>query len=342
MIECILHIGAGKCGSSSLQTHLSENPFLTDASGRRYEYVCTKTRGRLQRGLSAKRNAARNPFGYSASISVNDMAEPGDLASLREALARVAEEGVTPILSFEGWINAGSGFRDWKILEALDVRARVIAFVRPQLPWLNSSWWQWGAWSHRGFEDWLKHWRRRGLWAEALKVWRDMTCVQSLDVFTTSTDVITRFHQWLDAPAAARATRSNTTLDAATLRFLQAHPSLKTGSKAAAVDFVLARRLPPGPKRPPWVFTPDLVALHLDFFKDSNVDLLGLVGPETRGEIDADPAWWSAEHFADRAAEAESPDAVALTRDELEDLARRALLAIPGMEDVASRESERD
>jgi len=33
----------------------------------------------------------------------------------------------------------------------------LIAFVRPQVKWINSAWWQWGAWdANNDFESWLE------------------------------------------------------------------------------------------------------------------------------------------------------------------------------------------
>ena len=335
-----MHIGAGKCGSSSLQAHLSANPHLTGHDGRAYEYACIKKNGRLLRGPAAKKAAARSPFGYSASVSVRELNQPHIALGLREAFQTMAEEGVTPILSFEGWINAGTRFADWNILECFGLEPRVIGFIRPQIPWLNSSWWQWGAWSNKGFEAWLSHWRLRGLWATALVTWQGLPQVRSVDFFTTSGDVVNRFHNWLEAPLAAKPVRANATLDGTMLRFLQRHPHLKRGGHAAAMDFVLAKHVKRGAAPPPWVLPLDRIRTLIAEYKKDNMRLLDLVDLETRSEIAADPAWWCADHFADKTAE--PPDGVALSDADLEDIALRSFMAIPDMAELMRRRAENE
>jgi len=333
--ECVFHIGAGKCGSSSLQAHLAANPHPVDSDGRRYEYVCIKRGGRLQRGEVAKAAGKRSPFGYSASVGLRHFFAPETVRALRNEFHRLAAEGVVPIVSFEGWINVGDRFSEWKVLEALELNPRVIAFIRPQIPWLNSSWWQWGAWSEKGFDAWLERWKTRGLWAKAFEAWRRLPNVQNVNFFTTSTDVVTRFHDWIGAPLESEPVRANATLDGTLLRFLQRHPELRTGDRGSAVDFILARHLAASDKPAPWVLPMERVCELMAYYEADNKRLLELVDADMRREIENDDAWWRPERFADRPVE--PPEAVELPVEEIEDLTWRALLAIPGMGKIGFR-----
>jgi hypothetical protein len=75
-MNCILHVGAGKCGSSSLQAALSSRPSFSAGDGSAYEYVCI---GPPQSGLSRKtaitHAASRSPHGYLGSAKAETWAE---------------------------------------------------------------------------------------------------------------------------------------------------------------------------------------------------------------------------------------------------------------------------
>lgn len=91
MRRLILHIGAAKCASSSLQSYLSEkfvsNEFQTSPYAGRYKYLSVFADGRVGDGL------ASYPFAEIA-------AQP--LAIFEAALAQL-EPGQSAIMSCEGW-----------------------------------------------------------------------------------------------------------------------------------------------------------------------------------------------------------------------------------------------
>ena len=150
-MNCILHIGAGKCGSSSLQTALSRNPTFTGGNGATYKYVCIDPPGpRLLRDGEVLRAANVNPHQYCCSRPASLWApEKCTIKSLTQQFDDLLGGGFTPILSWEDWINEAGLFSELRILPRLGLSAKIIVFIRPQIPWINSAWWQWGASSAR-------------------------------------------------------------------------------------------------------------------------------------------------------------------------------------------------
>lgn len=327
MVKSVLHIGAGKCGSSSLQARLSENPRFEAADGTRYEYMCLKDDGRLMRGDECRKVAEHNAYGYSASVSVKRFYTQKARRLLRGCTRTLANEACTPIFSFEGWINEARRFSDWSVLEALRLDARVVVFIRPQVEWINSSWWQWGAWkADKSFEQWLTHWKARGFWAKTVTTWLRIKGVREVRVFTITDDVVAKFFRYLDAQPPERGTRENSGLDGNVLRFLQQQKHLCSGARQSAIHFMLGRHIQKGGVSVPWVLSNDLIAELIEFYRQDNQRLLSLVDEKTRSEILADPRWWNPSAFSGR--RAENPDSQPLQTTQVSDVAEKAIKAI--------------
>jgi hypothetical protein len=337
MVECVMHIGAGKCGSSSLQTRLSENPWIKASDGKAYEYICLKENRRILNGHRCQNAAAKNAHGYTASTSVNHFFTPESCPRLRNGLRKVIRPGrvsllarrkpvCTPILSYEGWLHEGSKFADWNVLERLGLEAKIVMFIRPQTEWINASWWQWGAWSNESFPKWLHRWKTKGRWAEAAQQWKNVPGVTRVDVFTVTQDVVSTFFRYLNAPPPQPLARTNSALDGNLLRYLQRHKDLRAGTRESAFHFILGRHLENGPAATPWVLSQDLVSELIEFYREDNECLLALVDEKTRAEISSDLRWWSPSAYSDRPAE--SPGAVPLQPAQVEDVAKRAIHAI--------------
>jgi hypothetical protein len=67
VVDVVLHIGGGKCGSSAIQTALTRQPVLSKEDGGRVGYGFIDNSGRLFHG--AQINTVRNARGYHASPS---------------------------------------------------------------------------------------------------------------------------------------------------------------------------------------------------------------------------------------------------------------------------------
>ncbi len=320
-----MHVGAGKCGSSALQAYLSRHPFVKADDGTTYEYVCLKDGARLLRGNRCRKAAAASAYGYAASVSVRRWSMP-ERGKLRDLISNVSTDGRVPIMSFEGWIHEVSLFHEWRILEELGLEARVVTFVRPQVDWINSSWWQWGAWSKEPFSKWLHRWKEKACWGNAARLWQHTPGVQEVSVFTSTEDVVTSFLQSLGVTQRPEGSRENTSLDGDVLRFLQQHRELGADKRQSAVHAMLSRHLTAGPAPAPWVLKQVLVADLIEFYKKDNQDLLALVAGRTRTEIAGDARWWDASAYSGKLAE--RPGVLRPHAKQVEDIAARALRAI--------------
>jgi hypothetical protein len=329
-MNSILHIGAGKCGSSSLQAALSRNPVFQSKDRKvNYEYlslfpaICDK----IIRKDMVFENALRSPQGYICSATAGNISQNDNyIDSIRHEISQVLLESIIPILSFEGWVAEGATFTERKILPRLGLKPKVVLFIRPQIAWLNSAWWQWGAWSGRSFKDWLADSAKNPFhWTGYIQQWRQIPGVESVEVHSASRDVVKTFYRSLGA-SPPEAEKANISLDSDVLRFLQRHRDFRDDPDDPANDFILERCLPADLGGAPWVIPHETTAELIAYYRESNKQLLSLVPDDERRIIESDPHWWDAEAYRNR--EVEPAEAPAPTIEEMENLTRRAIQAV--------------
>ena len=134
---CFLHVGASKTGSTSIQEAL-----FFDLRHPRFQYIG----GGLPNGSFAL-NCAFDPSPEN-EWTFHALGAGGPFASYRDGFVRRIERGLRrarrsgrhAILSSEAtWISSAAGQRNLRArLEAEGLEVRVIAYLRPWIPWVDS------------------------------------------------------------------------------------------------------------------------------------------------------------------------------------------------------------
>ncbi len=300
-VSAVLHVGMPKCGSSALQSALSGSPELIGHDGRVLRYVALGSDGQLLQGSALSEHAAVEQSGYVCSAQLAHMKEfaavpPEMLAGeLREAAA----DGARLLLSSEAWGHEHAQFRSTSFLEQLGLDAEVVIYVRPQVAWCNSAWWQWGAWKDVPLQRWLRNLQRRIRWTEAVRGWQQVPGVSKVSVRLLPPDVVQDFCTLLGATAPAHA-EINPSLPEAVLRVFQRHRRLRATADESAIEFTIGRHLRFEGAGTPWVLNAETCARIVQENHESNLELLELLDEESRARMRDDPAWWSAEFYAGR------------------------------------------
>ena len=298
MSKAILHIGAGKCGSSALQTALSMHPDPGDGFSH-YASICSD--GSLLSGSALKESAAHNPYGYSSSINTKELVSlsAGKTKALSKQLENTARSQGRIILSNEGWINDASLFRESDILRRLGIECDVVCYVRPQVEWINSAWWQWGAWTAAPLARWVRNSLRSVDWHEKISKWSDVRGINKISVRLLPEDIVSDFCGLLGV-AALPASQNNTSLPGSILRLFQGHSCLRPDAHSSAIDFILSRYIAVEDDPTPWVLGPNIIEKIISETRVSNERLLNLLDEESRKAMVVDPRWWDSSAYSAR------------------------------------------
>ncbi len=299
MTECVLHIGFGKTGTSALQTHLCRHPELGTPRGHHYVVV---DRGAVAAGDQIRATSTSFPH-YVASEP--DLWGRADLEAVGRKLEAVGRRGV-PVLSQEDWSRTGRRWVEKRALKRMGVSAHVVAYVRPQVEWFNSGWWQWWTWEKQ-FDtpaDVLEKWRNGRFlwWRRRLDYWRaGCPGVSRLSVRLYRRNTIPDFLRLMgaDGPVPAGDNMVNLSLAPQHIRILKSLPHLR-GPHDSHIDSVLQQYLPSA-ESAPWALDPQIMQAIVDGCRKDNERLMELLSPEDAEGMRRDSRWWSIEPYRDRA-----------------------------------------
>ena len=187
MNRFILHIGHGKCASSTLQSFLSHNPVLGLATpgGGVLRYVAVQSDGRVLHGEALTDYAATASHRYASSCS-EFMSDTEVHNHAMEQIMRISGPGDTVVASCETWANTGFVTKEFAQRVAdLPTELDIVLMTRPPVDWANAAWWQWGV---RSGEDLASSLARFQLvnFTSALDQWRNLPNIGRAGVFDIS------------------------------------------------------------------------------------------------------------------------------------------------------------
>ena len=292
--KLILHIGFPKTGSSTLQAHLCNQPELkSETSVFKYHVV---KEGGIVTGASLKRQAGFRPWKHLSSP-----------ATLIEALTVFdahfdpRDYGTcTPILSQENWGNQIAELGNLPDALLKDVDIEVIVFVRPQVEWLQSAWWQWYAWmkESRTVEHvWTRIKKKQSIdWEFQLSKLESSQKITRIHVclFDKGHDVVSRVRSCLNVPAAQNAgpvkRRRNESITRLHVYLYRKFPWLRPVHDGRFDTLIHA--LPIRKQKAPWIISPALAEDIVTTLHDSNIRLTRRLSHDDRQQMLDNPVWW--------------------------------------------------
>jgi len=164
--------------------------------------------------------------------------------------------------------------------------------------WLNSAWWQWGAWTGTKFNQWLSRSVENTFWSEYVKVWSHVEFVDNVIVRNLSTDVVGDFQDVLSIPSELKNdARSNTSLPGSVLRLFQQFSELRPSAHEPQIDFTVSRRLSEISSKPDWIISSKQITEVLEASRKYNDDLLCFMSSSQRETTLSNPAWWDENYY---------------------------------------------
>ncbi|AKF25724.1 hypothetical protein YH65_10250 [Sulfurovum lithotrophicum] len=339
MVETIIHIGFGKCGSTALQYSLSNTPILK-ANRKKYKnikYITIDKNGQLYSGNNLRE---RLLFTASRSLSTASLTyfkgfSDEILNALRVKLSKLSNNNNSLlVLSCESWVKRADIFRENAILEKLNMRAQVICYARNPVEWINSAWWQWGAWSNQNLDSYIDRMvdKRVSKWSNELEEWRNIVGPENLKVKILPNDIVEDFYNMIGVELTSdQDNRANSSLPKEILRFYQQHRELRKSEHENQLDFILSRylKLDSTFSKAPWVLSEEQVDRILKKTKESNIKLMEFIDPDSRKMNMGDERWWSKTAFEKKTISPACCKEKCLAYEELDKL---LLAAIKGIE----------
>lgn len=310
MIDVILHIGLGKCGSSALQQALSENPNMKskDKKYKNIKYVNIDSFGDLHFGEQLKIRSLSSPSGYSATCQTQAIFQLSDASfqRIKKRLKMLSNDNNTLIImSCEGWTQQIEFFRTYAILEKLGIRAKAIAYVRNPVEWINSAWWQWGAWSQYDLDGYVEDALEAHVtkWHIKLKKWEELLGKNNVTVKVLPRDIVSDFYEFVGADMDDHTeNRNNTSLPGEILRFYQKHRELRKAPHDFTMDFILSKSMDFDStySKTPWVLSTAMIDKIIARSRTSNQSLMALLESDSIEICKQDKKWWDADAFSNK------------------------------------------
>lgn len=243
----------------------------------------------------------RSLSGYVASVgSLTDA-----LQALLHTLEKEDETGAVPIMSQEGW-GSNDDITDLKVFAAElthEIELHIVGYVRPQISWLQSAWWQWYAWRGDGLilDDAWKWLRHTVKWQSRLQRFSGIPCVATVSarLQNAHADITRDFLEYLeiDKGAYAAGKRINMSVSATHVALYRRFPRLRTPHDSRA-DLLIDKLLPTH-RPPPFILTRDFAQQVVEEVHEDNHALLNGLDEIAQAKMQADQRWWSVEPYAE-------------------------------------------
>jgi hypothetical protein len=285
-----------KCGSSSLQAYLSSDHFKAVSKSNKLAYAVINEMGYLIIGDELCLKAKQLPFQYLTSASGANISKFSDdiKKSLIKKIQSLEAYFDTLIFSNEGWGQNPHHFYSQNLFDHPSLNVTFLAYVRPQVEWLNSAWWQWGAWTDAPLRKWIRVNRMKARWYDTISKWSEKDWVRKIDIRIFNDDIVGDICSYLKIVDNSQPVYLNYGLPEIVLRIFQRNRVLRPGPHDSMVDFILREHLDLSNNLgTPWVLRENIVKSLVDYYVEDNKSLSGLLSFAQQETMLNDTRWWS-------------------------------------------------
>ncbi|HFU75912.1 MAG TPA: hypothetical protein ENK66_06665 [Arcobacter sp.] len=292
--QLFIHVGMPKCGSSAIQSLLSSHDFCQTNDD--IVYISIDRFGSLIYGDKLVHQATKSIFNYSASVDISHLLnlEEEIQQDIINNLELLSKDYKTIVLSNEGW-----GLRPYEvdkffknIFDNTLFEVNIIGFIRPQVEWINSAWWQWGVWTEHSIDYWLEHVIKEASWFKYIEVWNSLNWVANVHFSLLDSSMIKNFLSKIGAKEHNGTLISNQSSSELLLRFFQLNREFRESSHDSGKEFALNRWLSFENKSTPFVIEKRYIEMIQTFHEKSNRQLIKYLTDEDKKKFLQETSKW--------------------------------------------------
>jgi hypothetical protein len=292
--KLFIHVGMPKCGSSAIQSLLSNSDFYQD--NKHILYVSIDRFGNLLYGDKLFQQAKRSIFQYSSSVEISHLLklDQDKRKAILNKFELLFQNFETIIISNEGWgvkpHEVNQFFETFFSMRSFEID--IIGFIRPQVEWFNSAWWQWGAWTGHTFDHWLDRTIDEASWFKHIEMWNSFNWVNNVHFSLLNSHMISGFLSKIRATFNENSIISNQSSPKLLLRFFQLNREFRVDAHDSGKEFALNRWLNFQDKATPFVIEKKNIEKIQTFHKDANERLIDYLSEEDKKLFQQENSKW--------------------------------------------------
>ncbi len=295
-MKIFLHVGEGKCASSSIQYHFSQY----NIQGK-FAYGIVEADGNIIVGDAIDNAVKRAQIDFISSYYFKNSANSlRFLKNMLLSLSKYAKKYDTMFLSHEGWHHCRDTFNNFKnVFEGHTVE--ILFIVRPPVQWVNSAWWQWVYWDEdvADIDTWAKHVNKSRDWMKIYTYFKKLPFVNKFHMFSLQKNIIEHIYACMGLQYTYRDEKIvNKSSSAELLNFMAMRKELHKNTSRVGYEFILNKYIK---MRSPtnWVLSRENIQNILHNTKEHNYALAKLIHNE---DILCNKAWWDIAYYEDKIA----------------------------------------
>lgn len=299
-MKIFLHIGAGKCASSSVQSYFSYNNVIDD-----FAYVALMPDGNILDSVLVKKKAELSPNNYAASSNFEEGVDREFIRKFSASIEALSKKYNKILLSSEGWGAQAESFSSLEsAFKGHDVQ--VIYIVRPPVLWMNSAWWQWQQWDGIDVDLWVNTSNVAHQWFDTYNKFHSLNPVSDVHVLSLQKDILQQVADIMSVNIGLIEGVHNSASSSELLNFFRIKRSLRTGPHDSGGEFILNKLLKQR-TGVDWVLSEENVKTILKNSEDYCLKMADLISNE---DIKNNSLWWDLASYENKIASADRENSI--------------------------------
>ena len=307
-MKTTLHLGADKCGSSSIQSALSFNPQFKNINGENFKYgVINKGKILFDNQIKYRANKKLNKY-LSSDSAKNIYSYPKN--QKRNIINQVSKNNNNLIFSCEGWLRINEKKYILNLIDLIRPKGKfrdleIICFVRSPVEWINSAWWQWGIWNKetKNFNEWIDKIIHSTNWFHWLNKYKEIIPDANIIVLPYEKNIDKIFFKTQEINNFVNQKNINRSLPTEIIKLYLFNRLHRPSEHENYNDFLFSNIIFSSShnySNCPWILDQENIKKILKKTENQNKSLISLMKTSNAQKIINDPSWWDVKHFENK------------------------------------------